>query len=275
MPTIAAPADKRFRRAHVKPGRKQKVNLRHMWLGVKVATILGLAVYGGWRAASLLLSAQSLQVSRVLVRGNERLSTGEIHALVDGLEGQNTLTVDLDRWQQRLLASPWVEDATVRRLLPSRIHIQIRERRPMGIGRIGTALYLVDSRGIVIDEYGPNYADLDLLLVDGLAARPGDDPGAVDEDRARLAARLITALQARPDMAQKVAQIDVSDAHDAVVLLENDPAMLRLGESDFVERLQNYFDLAPALRERVANIDYVDLRFDQRLYVRPAAPSKR
>jgi hypothetical protein len=33
--------------------------------------------------------------------------------------------------------------------------------------------------------------------------------------------------------------------------------------------LQQYLDLAPALRERVAAIDYVDLRFGERMYVRP------
>jgi cell division protein FtsQ len=266
---VAAPADKRFRRAHVKPGRKRKVNLRHVWLAVKVAAVLAVAVYGGWRGTALVLGAPALQVSRVVVRGNERLSTGEVLALVDGLEGQNSLTVDLARWQERLLASPWVEAATLRRVLPSRVHVEIRERRPMGIGRIGSALYLVDPQGVVIDEYGPNYADFDLPIIDGLAGRPGEHASAVDESRARLAARVIAALQTRPDLAKKVSQIDVADAHDAVVILDDDPAMLRLGEDDFVDRLQAYLDLAPALRERVAQIDYVDLRFEDRLYVRP------
>ena len=61
----------------------------------------------------------------------------------------------------------------------------------------------------------------------------------------------------------------MSDSRDAVVILEGDTAMLRLGEQDFVERIQGYIDLAPALRERVSEIDYVDLRFADRLYVRP------
>jgi cell division septal protein FtsQ len=62
------------------------------------------------------------------------------------------------------------------------------------------------------------------------------------------------------------------------VILDGDTAMLRLGEQDFVERLQEYVDLSEALRQQVAEIDYVDLRFDERLYVRPVrrtAPTKR
>jgi cell division septal protein FtsQ len=61
----------------------------------------------------------------------------------------------------------------------------------------------------------------------------------------------------------------VTDLHNAVVVLDGDTALLRLGDRDFVERLQQYLDLAPALRERLSGIDSVDLRFDDRLYVRP------
>ena len=53
-------------------------------------------------------------------------------------------------------------------------------------------------------------------------------------------------------------------------MLEGDTALLHLGEESFAERLQQYLDLGDALRERVAEIDYVDLRFPERLYVRPA-----
>lgn len=275
MPRVAAPADRRFRRPHVKPARKRKVSARQAWLTVKVLCVLGLALYGGWRGTALVLGAPALQVSRITVRGNQWLSSGEVLALVAGLRGRNILTVDLDAWQQRLLASSWVEEAHVRRVLPSRVDIQVRERRAIGIGRLAGSLYLVDSAGVVIDEYGPHYSELDLPIVDGLAARPAEGASAVDEGRARLAARVIAALESRPDLADRVSQIDVSDAHDAVVMLEGDTVMLRLGEDAFAERIQEYLDLAPALRERVADIDYVDLRFDERLYVRPVTKRQR
>ena len=56
-------------------------------------------------------------------------------------------------------------------------------------------------------------------------------------------------------------------------MLEGDTALLHLGEESFAERLQQYLDLGDALRERVNEIDYVDLRFPERLYVRPAKGS--
>jgi cell division protein FtsQ len=271
MPAVAAPADKRFRRAHVRPAKRRGSSLRYAWIAVRIVVIVGVMAYGGWRGASLLLAAPALQISRITVRGNERLATGEVLALVAGLQRRNILTVELDDWRDRLMSSPWVEDATLRRIMPATIEIRVRERRPMGIGRVANGLYLVDPRGVIVDEYGPNYADLDLPIIDGLASVPRDGAPAVDEAKAFLAARLIVALQARPDLAAKVSQIDVSDVHDAVVILDGDTAMLRLGDEDFVERLQEYIDLAPALRARVSDIDYVDLRFGDRLYVRPVS----
>lgn len=267
MAAVAAATDKRFRRAHVKPARARRGGSRHWWLAAKVAIVLALAAYGGWRGVTLVAGSPTLQIGHLVVRGQHRLSAGEVLAVVDGLRGRNILTVQLGEWREKLLGSPWVEDATLRRVLPSTVEIQVRERTPMGVGRIGTALYLIDGHGVVVDEYGPAYADIDLPVIDGLTV-PGDG-AQVDEARAEFAARVMTSLAAKPDVAKRVSQLDVSDLHNAEVILDDDTALLRLGDSDFADRLQQYLDLAPTLRERMAGIDYVDLRFDERLYVRP------
>jgi cell division protein FtsQ len=266
----AAITDKRFKRAHVKPSRRRSPASKHARRAARIAVLAMLAIYAAYRGVGLLAASPSLQIGHLFVRGHERLSTGEVVALVEGLRGQNILTVRLDGWQRKLLSSPWVESATIRRLLPSTLEINIRERRPMGIGRIGMAMYLVDDQGVIIDEYGPVYADIDLPIIDGLAASPQDGGSIVDVARAEFAATVIGALAARPEILRQVSQLDVANLHDAVVILDNDAALLRLGEADFAARLQQYLDLAPALREQVTAIDYVDLRFDERLYVRPA-----
>ena len=214
-------------------------------------------------------------IDRVVVKGNVRLSTGEIHALVDGLTGTSILTADLAACRRRVLGSPWVEEVAIRRLLPSTIELFVSERQPIGLSRLRGQLYLIDRRGIIIDEFGPQYAEFDLPIIDGLVRPPGTSQSAIDEVRAELAARVIDALAARKELAARVSQIDVSDAHDAIVLLDDDPALLHLGDEHFAERLQYYVELAPALRENVHDMDYVDLRFGERVYVRPAGDTAR
>jgi cell division protein FtsQ len=272
MPPVSAPADKRFRRAHVKPSGKRRARLHGMWIAARIVMGVAVLAYATWRGASWVANATAMDVALLTIQGNQRLSTGEVLSLLEGLRGRHILTVDLAEWQQRLLASTWVEEASLRRVLPSTVEVRIRERQPMAIGRVAQQLYLVDAHGVVIDEFGPAYADLDLPMVDGLGVA-GPGRGTMDEVRVALAGRVITALSARPDLFGKVSLIDVSNAHDAVVMLEGDTALLRLGEEAFAERLQQYFDLGDALRERVPAIDYVDLRFPERLYVRPAKGS--
>ncbi len=61
--------------------------------------------------------------------------------------------------------------------------------------------------------------------------------------------------------------MDVSDPRNAVVVLDKDSVLVKLGEDRFVERLQAYVELAPSLRERAPDMEYVDLRFGERVFV--------
>jgi cell division septal protein FtsQ len=336
----------------VKPSRRHRLAAPLRVL-LFVPVLLG-AAYLLYAGAVRAVSSQLLRVDRIVVRGNERLSHGEVLAVLTGLRGESVLGADLDRWRQRLLASPWVREAALRRSLPSTVEVMISERQPIGVGRFGDDMYLVDDHGAVIDQYGPLYADLDLPIIDGLEAAPaggsatlrsaaegsaplargtggrpstgggssaagntpagrkasagskapaagnaaavanavaigaranagasadGDVPvlGNVsadgmpvsDSERGELAARVIAALRTKPEIARRLSQVDVHDLRNAQVLLAGDAAVVSLGDDRFLARLQNYLDLAPALRERVADIDHVDARFDNRIYVRP------
>ena len=168
------------------------------------------------------------------------------------------------------LGSPWVEQAALRRVLPSTVEVVIRERTPMAIGRIRGDLYLVDEQGLVIDEYGPNYAQFDLPIVDGLAdAGSGRRTEGRPDARAGWPRGCSRALEGQPALMKRVSQIDVASAHDAVVLLDQDPALVHVGDEQFVERLQRYLELHEALHARVPGYRVRGPRFDDRVYVRP------
>jgi cell division protein FtsQ len=273
MTQIAAQTDRRFRRHHVKPARHRRTWKSFIAPAIIAIVLVAGAAFALLRGRALIARVGMLQVEHIVVHGNDRLSQGEVLGMLNGLRGESLFMTDLDVWRRRLLASPWVHDAALRRSLPSTVDVAISERTPVGISRVGDAMYLVDERGVLIDQFGPAYADLDLPIIDGLAT-PSSDGTAADTARAELAARVITTIRAKPDLAKKLSQVDVTDLHNASVILNGDPAVIYIGDDRFAERLQQYVDLAAALRERVPGIDYVDLRFDDRIYVRPAGGAK-
>jgi cell division protein FtsQ len=264
---IAVSADKRFHRAHVKPARRRGRLRNISWPIAKYGLLPALFLLLVYRGGAVVADVPILQVDHILVNGNHRLPSGEVLALLGGLRGENIIRTDLNAWRDRLLASPWVRDATLRRSFPSTVEVVVAEREPIGIGRLKGRLFLVDERGAVIDEYGPQYADFDLPIIDGLS---GSAPATeTDDERGDLAARLILSLRAKPSVARQLSQVDVSDLHNAAVILNGDQAVIYVGDDRFLPRIESYLELSAALRARVADIDYVDLRFDDRIYVRP------
>ena len=58
------------------------------------------------------------------------------------------------RWTERraeLERLPWVEHATVMRLLPDRLRVSIVERTPVAFVRQGSHIGLVDASGVLMD----------------------------------------------------------------------------------------------------------------------------
>ena len=127
MPAVAAPADKRFRRAHVKPGRKR---------GAAIPACLDRRpsrdrVAASWRMAGGEGRRWSSARRRCRCRASRCAGTSGWRPVKcwrssSACAERNILAVRLDEWQERLLSSPWVEKAQLRRVLPSTIDIEIR-----------------------------------------------------------------------------------------------------------------------------------------------------
>jgi cell division protein FtsQ len=266
---VAAPADKRFRRSHVRPSRRRAPWVAPALVVGRLVAAIAALVGAGWYGAGVVADSGMLHVKEIRLRGNQHLSRGDVMVLLSGLQGQHLLRTDLAEWRKRMHGSPWVQQATLRRVLPSTVEVVVQERTPMAIGRIKGDLYLVDEQGVVIDEYGPNYAQFDLPIVDGLAEPGAAAMATVDPARAWLASSLLRALARQPELMRRVSQVDVGNPHDAVLVLEEDRALVHLGESHFADRLRRYLELHEALHSRVPDIEYVDLRFDDRVFVRP------
>ena len=226
---VAAPADRRFRRAHVKPARR-RATWRASGRGRRSRTACVAAL-----AVLLRLSRRRRRRARAACCRSTASScaatsgcrAAKCWRCSNGLRGENLVWTDLDAWRERLLASPWVRDAALRRSLPSTVEVVVvraaaDRHRPH---RTADCIWSTSAASI-IDEYGPQYADLDLPIVDGLS--PRQRRRTLTDERAGRpgGARDHVAAGASPTIARRLSQVDVTDLHNAAVILTGDPAVI-------------------------------------------------
>lgn len=253
---------------HAPRSAKLQLKRQRRWRALRAVGAVGVIACGAWQAVTAAAEAPWFTVSDVVVIGSDRVPGGDLAEMADDLKGRNILVADIAGWCRRMLAWSWVAEVSVRRRLPSTIEVFIVERQPIGIARFGAELLLVDASA-VIDQFQPAYAQFDLPIIDGLLIG-GPSGRGVDTERGWLVLRLLHDVQRRPRIAARISQIDVTDPADVRVVLAGDPAVLRVGASDFLERLERYTRNEPAIRERWPSIDHADLRFGDRVYVAPA-----
>ena len=110
------------------------------WL---VASLAGLPALAGQQLAFAAADA-GYEVSRVEVRGVERMNELKVYERVLGEKERAMPLVDLHALRGSLMELPWVEDARVSRQLPDTIVVDIVEREPHAVLRRPDRLVLID-----------------------------------------------------------------------------------------------------------------------------------
>ncbi len=82
--------------------------------------------------------------------GNKRLSSQMIQDVAGIKLGDNSLDISIAMLEQSLMSTPWVEQVSVKRVLPNRFVIGIEERMPVFWVRKGSVLYYADVQGNII-----------------------------------------------------------------------------------------------------------------------------
>ena len=162
---------------------------------------------------------------------------------------------------------PWVRAASVKRVLPGTIRVRVIERRPAAVALIEGVAHLVDREGYVIGLTGTG-AD-DLPVITGLRGLDGRALAAA----LRRGVAMIERLSVRaPLFAERLSELDVSEpAHVTVRTIGGGPRLLL--DPEMIERnVTRWLDLGRAISHRTGALEYVDLRWSQRIVVKPLSP---
>jgi cell division protein FtsQ len=108
------------------------------------------------------------RISEVALAGEHEVDRGEILALAGITDRSSLLFLDASRARARLLTNPWIAEATILKLYPDRLRIEIRERLPYALWQKDGRVALIAVDGTVLETAAPpRFVNLPLVVGKG------------------------------------------------------------------------------------------------------------
>lgn len=119
----------------------------HFWIGSIILMIMGglaVTLMVGYLVA---LSAPFFRLEDVSIQGNKRVTQLEL-LQKGGLEDKtNILSLNLSNVKKKMEGLPWIQSVQLRRELPNKLVIQVKEREPLSLVLFQQGLFFMDREG--------------------------------------------------------------------------------------------------------------------------------
>lgn len=252
---------------------------RRTWSAYRRWMLVSAGVLAGgllsFQTARFLLFSPPVQLAgldQIEVSGNRYVSTSTVADAFSPDLGKSILRIPLGVRRSSLESIPWVAQASVERVLPNRIRVELTERTPVAFLRAANELALVDADGTILDR--PLEADFHFPVVTGLDERMSQSDRAA---RMQLFVQFLKDVDlARPGASDQVSDVDLSDAEDVRASLgglpgleQAPPIVVHFGDSDFVNKYRLLMDNVASWRSSAGRVESVDLRFSRQVVVNP------
>jgi len=199
-----------------------------------------------------LANSAGFRITTVAINGRKQLSQDEVLA-IGGVNGRSSLLfLDAATVRDKLKANPWISDATILKLYPGRLQIDIVERSAFALWQQGGRLSVISDDGAVLEPYmSRRFVSLPLVVGKGADTRARD---------------FLALLDRYPQVrSQTKAAIFVGERRWNLRL--NDGLDIRLPENDVGNALATLSKLDKEERLFSRDIVAVDMRLPDRLTV--------
>jgi cell division protein FtsQ len=249
-------------------GRVPKSVAGRVIAGSAVLALFGVFGFGVWEARAAMLRDPRLAIpssDAIQISGNNHLTRSELLTVFGGDVDRNILTVPLAQRRAQLESLPWVEHATVMRLLPNAVRVAITERKPVAFVRTGGTIGLVDANGVLLDMSPDNPADhaYSFPVVTGIDENL---PAGTRAARMKVYLRFTSALDAGSEkVSKKLSEIDLTDPEDVKALIPDNgtDVLVHFGGDDFLTRYQRYEQNLPDWKTRYPKLASADMRYER------------
>jgi len=229
------------------------------------------AVYGMrfllYSPTMLLLKPDQIELSGNRIVSREAVLQQFVHD-----RNRSVLRIPLDVRRSQLEQIPWVESASVQRILPNRLRIELMERTPVAFARNGNELALIDAHGVVLDR--PRGEDLHFPIVTGVSEDLSRDQR---EKRMQTYEAFMKDVDlVRGGSSDRVSEIDLSNPKDLRVVMtglasanDSQAVTIHFGSSEFTGKYKMLVDNFSQWQANAGHVQSIDLQYSRQVVVNP------
>lgn len=246
--------------------RKAVVAVR-LFLGVAALAVLAWGIY---IIAEPSAENTVFQLQEIQFKGDQHLDTEQVKKMIRSTFPRNTLRIELDRLREFVEAETWVRSAAVRRQLPDKIQIHIRERQPTAMATIDDEMKVVDDEGVVLGTAGGGLEFVDRPIVKGLKNLAIEN---AQEENSRKMQRYLAVIKALDSGSDRysgtISEILVGNPDKVAVVPTDQGVPVYLGSSDFRKHFEAYLSGIDYLMEiqNTQQIESIDVTYDNKIIV--------
>jgi len=249
------------------------------WPFYRRVLVFSFASVGGMTAAvygtQFLLYSPAMQLlkpDQIELNGNRIVSREVVLLQFVHDRNRSVLRVPLDARRSQLEQIPWVESASVQRILPNRLRIELTERTPVAFARNGNELALIDAHGVILDR--PRGEDLRFPIVAGVSE---ELPRDQREKRMQTYEEFMKDVDlVRGGSSDRVSEIDLSNPKDLRVVMTglasaNDAqaVTIHFGASEFTGKYKMLVDNFSQWQASAGRVQSIDLQYSRQVVVNP------
>jgi cell division protein FtsQ len=180
-------------------------------------------------------NAVGFGIADLRVSGHNQLTREEVLAAALVTGRSSLLFLDADATRERLKANAWIADATVRKMLPGQLQIEIKEREPFALWQKDQRVSVIADDGTMLEGFvAPQLLTLPLVVGQGAETRAKDFltqldryPAIRDQVRAAvLVGERRWNLRLRSGLDIRLPESNIAGALDLLVTLDRDAKLL-------------------------------------------------
>jgi cell division protein FtsQ len=158
-----------------------------------------------------------------------------------------------------LLESPWIRSVSVRKEFPDTLSVTVSEVVPFALLDVNGHLFIINETGELLEELKGNIIPF-LPIITG-------DPSREREGLSEA----LTLAKTMNDMglSSERDQIEIVLSKPQELTSVIDGMVVKVGVGDYKEKLQRLLELEEDIQRRQITVDYIDVRFANRVVVKP------